>query len=723
MAVSDYSTTPGSNGTISGINIAENCSPAGINNAIRQMMADIAAHIASGSFTDLTVTGDLDLSGADNVPAIVAALGLDAFFDTTAAMLASTDITVGDKVVVRDGYNGELELFNIVAAATYTANSDTVQALTGITGQAVSARTSWKTVAEVLADTRPYAFFEADAASSVDTRFGAAGYFYDFALSGATDHHLTTAGGVKLYVVQTAQGYAVDAFGASGDGTTDDATALQTALDAARTIGADVYLTTGKVYAIASSINVPTGTQLVGGSGRYRPWTLESNKPGLKALSGIGSNPMLTLAEGDDDNTTRRSHGVRGIEIDGNSQASVGILAQNSVSSEVMGNTFLGFTAGGAAIKAGGALYLYVERNMIVAGDYYSFDAQDSYKGGVAHYYGVNVGTFSFNIAGGHRGLRVEGTIDIVGNDFEHRTESGYSIQITSNESNYVNIRDNYWEVQAPTDYPSAGHTIIDVGTTGQQIVIEANRLYGDNAYSGGIGVDLSGATTATVTVRGNWIGDIETGIDLPSAIGSSKLMIGPNQIRNDVTTHVSGIPTELAVTNTVDSVRPYMDIVDDGARKVIGGHCFGPVFVSSTAEINLEAGNIFACTFGSAATISTVYNKRFGQKFSVYSTNGNLTLANATFNLACGADFTLPANKVLTFEVTRALDIREVGNTSRELWTSTVANLPNAAVLGAGARLFVTDASSPTFGANVAGGGSTGVPVFSDGTSTWKVG
>lgn len=41
MAVDDWSTTPGSNTTISGINIGENCPPANINNAIRQLMADV----------------------------------------------------------------------------------------------------------------------------------------------------------------------------------------------------------------------------------------------------------------------------------------------------------------------------------------------------------------------------------------------------------------------------------------------------------------------------------------------------------------------------------------------------------------------------------------------------------------------------------------------------------------------------------------------------------
>jgi hypothetical protein len=41
MAVSDYSTTPASNTTISAIDIAEGCSPAGLNNAFRQLMADV----------------------------------------------------------------------------------------------------------------------------------------------------------------------------------------------------------------------------------------------------------------------------------------------------------------------------------------------------------------------------------------------------------------------------------------------------------------------------------------------------------------------------------------------------------------------------------------------------------------------------------------------------------------------------------------------------------
>lgn len=41
MAVTSYSATPGSNTSISGINIDEGCAPGNVNGAFRQMMADV----------------------------------------------------------------------------------------------------------------------------------------------------------------------------------------------------------------------------------------------------------------------------------------------------------------------------------------------------------------------------------------------------------------------------------------------------------------------------------------------------------------------------------------------------------------------------------------------------------------------------------------------------------------------------------------------------------
>jgi hypothetical protein len=51
-----------------------------------------------------------------------------------------------------------------------------------------------------------------------------------------------------------------------------------------------------------------------------------------------------------------------------------------------------------------------------------------------------------------------------------------------------------------------------------------------------------------------------------------------------------------------------------------------------------------------------------------------------------------------------------------------TVATLPGVTAVSVGARAFVTDSSVTTFNTVVAGGGSSGVPVFFNGTN-WRVG
>lgn len=63
-AVGDWDTTASNNSDVGGVNIAENCPAAGINNAIRTMMAQIATLGPIGASTDVTVTATWDLSGA-----------------------------------------------------------------------------------------------------------------------------------------------------------------------------------------------------------------------------------------------------------------------------------------------------------------------------------------------------------------------------------------------------------------------------------------------------------------------------------------------------------------------------------------------------------------------------------------------------------------------------------------------------------------------------------
>lgn len=67
--VSEWSATPANNTDIGGIDIAEGCAPAGINNAIRELMSqvkDMQAGTDSDNFTvggNLTVTGTAQISG------------------------------------------------------------------------------------------------------------------------------------------------------------------------------------------------------------------------------------------------------------------------------------------------------------------------------------------------------------------------------------------------------------------------------------------------------------------------------------------------------------------------------------------------------------------------------------------------------------------------------------------------------------------------------------
>jgi hypothetical protein len=72
----------------------------------------------------------------------------------------------------------------------------------------------------------------------------------------------------------------------------------------------------------------------------------------------------------------------------------------------------------------------------------------------------------------------------------------------------------------------------------------------------------------------------------------------------------------------------------------------------------------------------------------------------------------------VVSYGSTSKARIARIGTGTAQL----VSQLPAANTAGAGARGFVTDATASTFYSVVAGGGSIGVPVFSDGTN-WRIG
>ena len=61
--ISEYSSIAANNTDISGINIAEGCAPSGINNAIRQLMADLKDQQSGADGDNFTVGGNLTVAG------------------------------------------------------------------------------------------------------------------------------------------------------------------------------------------------------------------------------------------------------------------------------------------------------------------------------------------------------------------------------------------------------------------------------------------------------------------------------------------------------------------------------------------------------------------------------------------------------------------------------------------------------------------------------------
>jgi hypothetical protein len=61
--ISEFSSTPANNSDIGGINIAEGCAPSGINNAIRELMAQLKDQQSGADGDNFTVGGNLSVTG------------------------------------------------------------------------------------------------------------------------------------------------------------------------------------------------------------------------------------------------------------------------------------------------------------------------------------------------------------------------------------------------------------------------------------------------------------------------------------------------------------------------------------------------------------------------------------------------------------------------------------------------------------------------------------
>lgn len=117
MAVKDYSTNPDENTTISGINIAEGCPPSGINNAIRQLMADVktekeerdTAQATKDAAQDAAISAAQTAAKGADTKADVAQSSADAKLPMDGSgVMSGTIVTNTGYALRREGNNGNL---------------------------------------------------------------------------------------------------------------------------------------------------------------------------------------------------------------------------------------------------------------------------------------------------------------------------------------------------------------------------------------------------------------------------------------------------------------------------------------------------------------------------------------------------------------------------------------------------------------------------------------
>ncbi|GEM_PF-4509213 len=111
--------------------------------------------------------------------------------------------------------------------------------------------------------TMAYSPGEDSVAVQIGATIHAGGSNYKVAAAAATDHHLTTAGGVKLYALPDSSGtYSVKTFGALGDGIADDTNAVQSAFDALGDTDGEIVFPKGE-YLILSVITITNNARII----------------------------------------------------------------------------------------------------------------------------------------------------------------------------------------------------------------------------------------------------------------------------------------------------------------------------------------------------------------------------------------------------------------------------------------------------------------------------
>lgn len=546
------------------------------------------------------------------------------------AMTSSDTGTYGDYgicVTATDGSNIIKTLYGeLVIEKDESVNASQNPPLVGVPTAAAAYLTSTKTAGEAAIENN----FASANASGVWVDSGSSASSFDAAGSAAAAQAAAEA--TATASDKTRQEYQFISV-------TDFSDDIATALAYANTNNIPVVkLQAGQTYTLSSKITIPAQVTLIGVEGN----TALARRPIIE------TNNAITMIE-----FGGWSAGLKGVFVDGNNAASIGVHVNNQAFTNIEDVTFFQFGASAVALKYTQSLYPTLKRVLFSGVSGTQIDATDF--GG--SYFGINDGYFEqIWCQGSGRALRLNGKLTAVNFNVENTTTLAVpNISIAEDFQSELSIYGGYYE--------GASSANGFIAPNGGKIYLYGGQYHGDGAVGG---IFIKG-TIGGLTLHPE-INDWDIGLS-GSASNNAMLNISPNWV--DVNDPLGSFSTAGASGLSGMICNP------GGFHEAADGAITGDAVLwdvdSLGAAIDLSKGNVFRVySVGGTPTTVTPTNARAGHHFSITTSDANITLrhgdGSARFTMATGANVTLPANVRIDFAVDYTNRPRELGDYSRRL-------------------------------------------------------
>jgi len=215
---------------------------------------------------------------------------------------------------------------------------------------------------------------------------------------------------------------------------------------------------------------------------------------------------------------------------------------------------------------------------------------------------------------------------------------------------------------------------------------------------------------------------------ELYNGTGAAQISNGTSNVtvvsaNGNITTNVNGTANVMVVSSTSVAITGDLSV---SGNATLSGNILGDRIVNGTTELDIQVANGNAnLTIGGTSNV-VVWANTGEYVTGLISASGNIQGGNILTSGLISATGNVNVGNLINAGLTSVTGNITGGNilTAGIVKTTakTFATLPTAANAGAGARSFITDANTATFGSQVTSGGSNAVPVWTNGTN-WYVG